>query len=156
MRFLPSFTLIGFDLFSFFRNKKSEPRNLFGGVSLLQSLKSFASGIGDQKEYTEEEELIEAGRLLAANLGEKEIISTVSGILPQNITQEIISAPFVPNASEKANKIPKVRTFWEFPKAFLIFSPQTKFSKFLTTSFLYSKLNYGYSGYSKFSSSSHF
>lgn len=121
MRFLPSFTLIGFDLFSFLRNRNSKPKSLFSGVSILQTFRSFIEGIGDQKKYEEEEELLEAGRLLATHIGEKEIISTVSGFMPQNIADEIIS-PSNSQASTKT-KVTPVSDILEIPSTvFDIFS----------------------------------
>jgi hypothetical protein len=115
MRLLPSFTLVGFELLSFFRGKKGESKNLFGGVSLLQTLRSFVVGIGDQKQYTEEEELIEAGRLLATHLGEKEIVSAASEILPQNIAQEIVRSPFIPSGAQESAEV-SVSEVLEIPK----------------------------------------
>lgn len=114
MKFLPSLALFGFDALSFLRKKESSSKNIFQGLSLLQSFKSLVSDYTSSAS-SEEEDLQEVTRLLAQNIGEKELIHAATTLVPPQAAAEISKASGLISAPQKGG-IANISDILEFPK----------------------------------------
>ena len=118
MKILPPIALFGVNALSFLRGNKEDSKNLFHGLTFLRSFKSLVGGMGQKESITEEEELQEVTRLLAQNIGEKELIHAATKLVPSDAVAEVSKVSFAignPQKHASAN----ITQIFELPKLLL-------------------------------------
>lgn len=116
MGFLAAFTLFGWDISSFLRSRKS-PKNILSGISFLQAFKSLTTDTEFTQPIVSEGELMQVSQVVASRIGEKEILSLSSHIVPDTFVKEVVSVTTISHTTHEAATLGDIEDLLEVPKA---------------------------------------
>jgi len=115
MGILPAFTFFGLDIFGFLR-KKPQQTTVLSHISTLQSLHSLTVEAQDPKVGTAEEEAIDITRVVTQKIGEKELLSMGTHLIPQEDLKQIIKNATLPNTAVTKEELVDLENLIDVPK----------------------------------------